>query len=221
MKVFHILVVDDDSRIRDLLKQFLMKHGYIVTAACDTTEARTVLSLFNFDLIILDVMLPKERGVDFAKNLRNISSVAILMLTALGEVKDRISGLESGADDYLVKPFDPQELLLRIKSLINRTSPYDNQVFFLGSTKCDLNKGVVIKNNIQIPLTSSEIKLLNYFVNKQNSMIEREVLAETLEINVRSVDVQVNRLRSKIEILPKQPLFLKSVRGRGYILHVD
>lgn len=221
MKVFHILIVDDDNRIRELLKQFLVKQGYVVTAVYDTEEARNALSLFSFDLIILDVMLPKEKGVDFAKHLRNVSSIAILMLTALGDVKDRIVGLESGADDYLVKPFDPQELLLRIKRLIDRTSAYDTQVVFFGATKYDFKKGVLIKNSAQIPLTSSEIKLLNYLVDKKNFMVEREELSEILGINIRSVDVQINRLRNKIEVSSKQPLFLQSVRGWGYILYVD
>ena len=221
MKIFHILIVDDDNRIRELLKQFLIKQGYIVTAVYDAEEARAALAIFSFDLIILDVMLPKERGIDFAKSLRHISSVAILMLTALGEVKDRIAGLESGADDYLAKPFDPQELLLRIKSLINRTSLQDSNVFFLGSVKCDLKKGIVIKNNTQTSLTSSEVKLLNCLLSKKNIMIERDDLAEMLGISVRSVDVQINRLRNKIEVSSKQPIFLKSVRGRGYMLYVD
>ncbi|MBP9791752.1 MAG: response regulator [Rickettsiales bacterium] len=221
MKVFHILIVDDDNRIRDLLKQFLVKQGYVVTAVYDTEEARNALSIFSFDLIILDVMLPKERGVEFAKYLRNISSVAILMLTALGEVKDRIVGLESGADDYLVKPFDPKELLLRIKRLIDRTVSYETQVVLFGSVKYDLKKSVLIKNNTKIPLTSSEIKLLNYFIEKKNVMVEREELSEILGINVRSVDVQINRLRNKIETSSKKPLFLQSVRGMGYILYVD
>jgi two-component system, OmpR family, phosphate regulon response regulator OmpR len=219
--MFHILVVDDDKRIRELLTQFLRKHGYIVTAVCDTQEARLGLEVFVFDLIILDVMLPKEMGIDFAKHLREISSVAILMLTALGEVKDRILGLESGADDYLVKPFEPQELLLRIKNLINRTSVNDQEVIYFGSTKYDVKKNVIVKDGNQILLTSSEIKLLNYFLDKKNNMVDREDLAKILDINVRSVDVQVKRLREKIEIIAKQPVFLQAVRGRGYILYVD
>ncbi len=221
MKMFHILVVDDDQRIRDLLKQFLIKHGYVVTAVYDAQEARAALDLFSFDLVILDVMLPKEKGTDFAKQLRGISKVAILMLTALGEVKDRIAGFESGVDDYVVKPFEPKELLFRIRSLIQRTSEHGNQIVHFGSAKYDLKRNVIIKDNSCLALTSSEGKLLGYLLDKKNALVERDELSDILGVNVRSVDVQINRLRGKIEVNPKQPLFLQSVRGKGYILYAD
>ena len=219
--MFHILIVDDDRRIRELLAQFLMKHGYIVSVVCDTQEARVVMDMFSFDLIILDVMLPKEMGIEFAKHLREVSAVAILMLTALGEVKDRIVGLESGADDYLVKPFEPKELLLRIKNLISRTACCDQDVIYFGSTKYEINKKIMVKDGKKVILTSSEVKLLDYLLEYKNIMVEREMLAGILGINVRSVDVQVKRLREKIEVIAKQPIFLQTVRGRGYILYVD
>lgn len=221
MSMFHILVVDDDQRISDLLKQFLIKHGYIVTAVYDAQEARAALDLFSFDLVILDVMLPKESGTEFAKHLRGVSKIAILMLTALGEVKDRLSGFESGADDYVVKPFEPKELLFRIRSLIQRTSVADQQLVSFGSAKYNPKKNIIKKNDMVLSLTSSEVNLLRYLLEKKNTLVEREELSGILDVNIRSVDVQINRLRGKIEVDPKQPLFLQSVRGRGYILYVD
>lgn len=221
MKKFHILVVDDDQRIRDLLKQFLVKHGYVVTSVYDAQEARAALDLFSFDLVILDVMLPKEKGTDFAKQLRGLSKVGILMLTALGEVKDKITGFESGVDDYVVKPFEPKELLFRIRSLIQRTSDHDKKIIHFGSAKYDPKKNVVTRDNSFLALTSSEGKLLKYLLDKKNELVEREELSDILGVNVRSVDVQINRLRGKIEVNPKQPLFLQSIRGKGYILYAD
>ncbi len=204
------------------MKKFLNKHAYFVTVAHTAAEARQALELFRFDLIILDVMLPHEMGTDLARELRKTSNIAILMLTALGDVKDRIQGLESGADDYVSKPFEPQELLLRARNLINRTkqnSP-DNIVYF-GTIQYDRAKSIIHRDNQIVSLNQAEGKLLEALLISKNQMIEREDLAKKLKINVRSVDVQVNRLRNKIEYSPKQPIFLQTIRGKGYILYVD
>jgi len=221
----HILIVDDDDRIRDLLSKYLQKNSFIVTTARDTKEAKTALNLFQCDLVILDVMLPGENGKDFAKYLRSLSPIAIIMLTALGESADRIAGLESGADDYLPKPFEPKELLLRIENLLKRhfsRNILTNSITNFGEIAFDSQKKIIIKNGHLLKLSNSESKLLQFFIANINKTITREEIAEQLEnINIRSVDVQITRLRNKIESNPKTPIYLQSVRNKGYILYAD
>ncbi len=221
----HILVVDDDHRIRSLLSKFLHNNGYFVTSVKDTKEAREALDKFKFDLIVLDVMLPNELGTDFAYHLRKTSKVAILMLTAMGSPEERIKGLEAGADDYIAKPFEPKELILRIKKLLHRTKYYfqqSNNITYFGNTKYDGTRNLLLNSDDEsIPLSTSEAKLLKTFITNQEELVERELLAEELNINLRSVDVQVTRLRNKIEINPKKPIFLQTIRGKGYILYAN
>jgi two-component system, OmpR family, phosphate regulon response regulator OmpR len=224
MEQHHILIVDDDHRIRSLLSKYLCTNGYFVTSAKDAKEARKALSAFNFDLIILDIMLPCELGTEFAAKLRKSSQIAILMLTAMGSPQERIEGLEAGADDYISKPFEPKELLLRIKKLLYRTQYHlqkSHNFICLGRIKYDLKKNILLNNNHVIPLSSREASLLNIFIQNPGKSMDRELLAEKLKINPRSIDVQIIRLRNKIESDPKKPIFLQTVRGQGYVLHVD
>lgn len=219
----HILIVDDDNRIRTLLKSFLSSHGYLISIAEDTSHARQILSLFKIDLIILDIMMPNETGIEFAKILRRTSSVAILMLTAMGEVEQRITGLISGADDYMAKPFEPRELLIRIEKLINRSKYLaklnNNNIVYFEQTEYDLANNILSKNSIHIAMSSSESNLLNILIENLGQAISRLNLAKLCgNINERSIDVQITRLRNKIEPDPKKPRFIQTIRGRGYIL---
>jgi len=196
----------------------------LITSVSSTQEAREALDLLQFDLIILDVLLPQELGTEFAQSLRKISHIAILMLTALGTPEERILGLESGADDYMAKPFDPKELLLRIAKLIDRTQHHlyksSNYIDF-GQVKYDKSKNILIQNDDLIPLSISEIKLLTALLQNKGKVIDRETLANKLKINPRSIDVQINRLRTKIEDDPTKPKLLQTIRGKGYALFVD
>lgn len=219
----HILIVDDDNRIRELLKKFLMDHGYVISIAADTKEARKIISSFTIDLIILDIMMPKETGIEFAKILRQTSSVAILMLTAMGDVEQRITGLISGADDYMAKPFEPRELLIRIQKLIhnrkNLTITSDKNTIFFDQIKYNISTNILSNSNENISISSGESKLLNILIGHLGSAISREKLAKLCgNINERSVDVQITRLRNKIEADPKRPRFIQTLRGKGYAL---
>lgn len=220
----HILIVDDDPGVRSLLGQYLRSKGFVTTESADASEARRALKTFVFDLIILDVMLPNESGIDFARNLREIaSSVAILMLTAMEDAKSRILGLEAGADDYVTKPFEPEELLLRIKKLIKRVENLKAEegcvrfgsLVYYGSRKSLMNGAT------PIPLTDQEKRLLSILITHSGTVISREQLAAILGINLRSIDVQIGRLRKKIEQCPEHPVFLQTVRGQGYVLYSD
>lgn len=215
----HLLVVDDDARIRSLLQKYLVENNYFISIAKDTTEALFLLKEIECDLIILDVMMPGETGIEFAKKLRlqQYNNIPILMLTAMGEVDDRIAGLEVGADDYLVKPFEPRELLLRIAKILKRTQ-ISPDLYYFGDFIYDFPRQLLLQKNIKIVLTHSEHSLLNYLLKNSNKIVSREALAEELDINERSVDVQIIRLRSKIEENPSRPLFLQTVRGKGYII---
>lgn len=221
-KKHHILVVDDDTKLRSLLAKFLDTNNFFVTAAKDTTEAREQMKNFAFDLIVLDVMMPDETGTEFAKKLRasNID-LPIIMLTALGEIEDKIEGLESGADDYLPKPFNPKELLLRIKSIIRRTQKLKaiEKLCKFGEFDFNIDNLKLEKNKQSIHLTDTEATILKTFCQNQNQILSREDIAELSSgIDERSVDVQITRLRKKIEAKPKNPEYLQTVRGKGYIL---
>jgi two-component system phosphate regulon response regulator OmpR len=220
----HILIVDDDPGVRSLLGQYMRDNGFITTEASDSNEARKAMQMFVFDLIILDVMLPNESGIDFAKSLREVpSSMAILMLTAMEDAKSRILGLEAGADDYLTKPFEPKELLLRINKLIKRAqdSYATRDVVSFGSIKYSPEKNSLFKNGTAIMLTAQEKKLLGLLLSSSGKVISRDILAEFLSVNARSIDVQIRRLRQKIETSPASPVLLQTVRGKGYLLHAD
>lgn len=222
----HILVVDDDNRIRELLSKYLQKNDFIVTTASNTKEAGEALKLIQFDLVVLDIMMPGENGKVFAKSLREASNIAILMLTALGDTIDRIAGLEAGADDYLPKPFDPKELLLRINKLLQRTrkrySHNIKEILYIGETLFDTKQNILYKDGEPVTLSTGEAKLLNFLLSNKNLIISRNELAEFMDnISPRSVDVQITRLRNKIETHPKKPVTLQSIRNKGYILYAE
>lgn len=223
----HILVVDDDRRLRELLGRFLLDHGFRVTVAKDAAEARARMELFIFDALILDVMMPGESGFDFARDLRKTSSVPILMLTARNEVDDRITGLEIGADDYLPKPFEPRELLLRINNMIRKqavqTPPVQEprEVIRFGAFSFRIDRRELRRDDEIIRLTDRERELLAILAQKPGETIPREAIAGDDIVSDRTVDVQINRLRRKIEDDPSNPVHLQTVRGLGYRLLVD
>ena len=224
----HVLVVDDDRRLRTLLKQYLTENGYRVTTAVDAADARKRLEGLAFDLLVLDVMMPGESGFDLTTALRETSDVPILLLTAMGEVENRITGLESGADDYLPKPFEPRELLLRIGRILKRANGLDQaggeeakEVTF-GRFRYDIDRGELWRGRVRIPLTTVEIQLLSILARSPGRIISRVALARRCgNVQERSIDVQITRLRRKFEGDPKIPRYLRTVRGEGYILWTD
>lgn len=221
--ISHILVVDDDDRIRNLLGKFLADSGFFISTSKDASNARDKIKQFIYDLIVVDVMMPGETGIEFTKYVRQNSKVPILMLTAMGEVEDRITGLESGADDYLPKPFDPRELLLRIKNILNRSKSDDTfTIVNFGEVSFDIVKKSLTKNGDNLVISSNEVQLLTHLLENKANPISREDLAGLCGgINERSVDVQITRLRNKIEKNPKNPSYIKTVRGQGYVLYSD
>jgi len=224
----HVLVVDDDSRLRALLRRFLSENGFRVTEAGDADEARRRLASLAFDLIVLDVMMPGETGLELTRDLRERNRVPILLLTAMGEAEDRIAGLESGADDYLPKPFEPRELLLRIRTILRRVAEAPREVanddaVRLGDLHFDPRQDQLFRGAERIRLTEAETGLLRAFVERPGQPLSREDLlaCNAVNGNSRTVDVQITRLRRKIEADPKFPRYLQTVRGLGYVLRVD
>jgi two-component system phosphate regulon response regulator OmpR len=221
----HILVVDDDERLRALLQRYLSQAGLRVSAAADAAEARALMKSIAFDLLILDVMMPGESGLDFAQDLRSRSAVPILMLTAQGDPEHRIAGLERGADDYLAKPFEPRELLLRVEGLLRRTTPVARSAHRevrMGDAVFDPERALLKKKGKPVHLTSSEAALLRLFAANAGRAFSRTDLCVRLGVALeRSIDVQVTRLRRKIEEDPKMPLYLQTVRNVGYVLVPD
>lgn len=220
----HILVVDDDTRLRSLLQRFLRENGFYVSAAKDAEDARARLKDYKFDMLIVDIMMPNETGLEFLAKLRHESNVPVIMLTAMGETHDRITGLEAGADDYLPKPFEPIELVLRIKNILKRTPKEKELVqdkFDLGLCLYDINKKeLTTKQGQIIHITPVEQALLGVLGQKSGQIFTREKLAELLGAgqSPRSIDVQITRLRKKIEKDSKNPRYLQTVRGKGYML---
>lgn len=227
----HLLVVDDDERIRGLLQKFLIRHGFWVSVARDAAQARRLLGGLEFDMIVLDVMMPGEDGVSLTRDLRRQISTPILLLTAKSETSDRISGLEAGADDYLAKPFEPKELLLRINAILRRVPKEEAasvgpRVLHLGAVKYDIDKGEMWHGTDPVRLTATESALMRIFAACPGEALTRTQLVEDLgrdgdQSQERAVDVQITRLRRKIEANPKQPRYLQTVRGAGYMLAVD
>ncbi|MEM9433340.1 MAG: response regulator [Pseudomonadota bacterium] len=227
----HLLIVDDDERIRELLQQFLNRHGFWTTVARDADHARKLLAGLDFDLIVLDVMMPGDDGITFTRQMRESLSTPILLLTAKGESTDRIAGLEAGADDYLPKPFEPKELLLRINAILRRV-PKDDlaetkpKTLSLGEIHYDMERGELWHGEDMVRLTATEIALMRIFAARPGEPISRSKLVEDLgrdggQSQERAVDVQITRLRRKIENDPKQPRYLQTVRGAGYMLAPD
>ena len=221
----HLLVVDDDNRIRDLLTRYLGSHGFRVTAAADAADARRQIAGMAFDLLIIDVMMPGESGLELTQSLRQSLDVPILMLTARSETQERIEGLESGADDYLPKPFEPRELLLRINNILKRGSlPPVPEIEFVrfGPFTFHIPRGVLRRGDEVIRITERERDLLRIFAGRPGETVQRhELLTVTGTSSERTVDVQINRLRRKIEADPSNPIHLQTVRGIGYRLLVD
>ncbi|MFT7369805.1 MAG: two-component system phosphate regulon response regulator OmpR [Alteromonas macleodii] len=227
----HLLIVDDDERIRVLLQKFLVRSGFLVTAARDAAHARRILAGLDFDMLVLDVMMPGEDGVTLCADLRRERDIPILLLTAKAETSDRIAGLEAGADDYLAKPFEPKELLLRINSILRRIPPSEGEtivpkVLNLGPLQYEMERGEIWRGKDIVRLTATEVLLMKIFSATPGEAISREALVDRLgrsggQAQERAVDVQITRLRRKLETDPKQPRYLQTVRGAGYMLAPD
>jgi two-component system, OmpR family, phosphate regulon response regulator OmpR len=220
----HILVVDDDTRLRELLSRYLGENGFRVTVARDAADARAQMAGLSFDALVLDVMMPGETGLDLTRTLRADSAVPILLLTAMSEADDRIGGFESGADDYLVKPFEPRELVLRLKAVLRRAQPEaPPAIVALGALTFDLARAELSKGGVAVRLTGAEASLLKVFADNPGRTLTRHELIRRsrIEGNDRTVDVQITRLRRKIEPDPRMPRYLQTVRGEGYVLRPD
>ncbi|GAB4300527.1 MAG: response regulator [Roseovarius sp.] len=227
----HLLIVDDDERIRDLLRRFLIRNGFLVTAARDAAHARRLLAGLDFDLIVLDVMMPDEDGVTLTRSLRERLATPILLLTAKGETEDRIRGLEAGADDYLPKPFEPKELLLRINAILRRmpaprAEHVAPKVLQMGDVRFDIERAELMRGDEPVRLTATEVQLMRIFAENLREPVSRARLVEDLgrdrgQAQERAIDVQITRLRRKIEADPRQPRYLQTVRGEGYMLAPD
>jgi two-component system phosphate regulon response regulator OmpR len=224
----HLLIVDDDERIRNLLQKFLIRNGFLVSAARDAAHARRILLGLDFDLIVMDVMMPGEDGVSLTRYLRETRTTPVLLLTAKGETEDRILGLEAGADDYLGKPFEPKELLLRINAILRRAPVVEQamtlpKVMNLGDVRYDVDRGEMWMGSGRVRLTATESQLMRIFSSNPSKPLSRTRLVEELgrdggQAQERAVDVQITRLRRKIENNPKQPRYLQTIRGAGYML---
>ena len=219
----HILVVDDDDRIRELLKDYLTDNGYIVSTAENADQAKNKLKYLVFDIIILDVMMPGQNGYDLTKDIKKQMKVPVILLTAKGEVENRIKGLELGADDYLGKPFEPKELLLRVKNIINKDNKINlNSKYHVGNAEIDLNKMVIKLNNKLKKINNSEKKVLIEMLANPGKTYSREEIGKISIISQeRSIDVMITRLRQKLEINPKNPKYLQTIRGSGYVLWIE
>jgi two-component system phosphate regulon response regulator OmpR len=219
----HILVVDDDDKIRNLLKDYLSDSNYIVSTAENADQAKTKLKYFKFDILILDIMMPGQDGYELTKDIRKDIKVPIILLTAKGEVEDRIKGLELGADDYISTPFEPKELLLRIKNIIKNNTKIDlNSKHRIGNAEVDLNKMIINLKDKSKKINNSEKMILSEMLSNPGKTYSREEIRKISGINQeRSIDVMITRLRHKIEINPKNPKYLQTVRGSGYVLWIE
>ena len=221
--IAHILVVDDDYGIRSLVKQYLNENNFLVTTSDSAENAVEKISIIKFDLIVLDVMMPGKNGLDFIKENKKKIDTPIILLTAKGETNDRIEGLEVGADDYLPKPFEPKELTLRIKNILDRTKK-DNQkrIIKFDNIKIDLNKLLIFKNENEFKINNTEKIILEKMINEPGKTFSREDIGRLINLDKeRSVDVIITRLRKKIEIDPKNPKYLQTLRGAGYVLWIE
>ena len=219
----HVLIVDDDDRIRDLLKDFLTENNYIVSTAENGEQTKNKLNFIKFDIIILDVMMPGQNGYELTKEIKKKLKVPIILLTAKGEVENRIKGLELGADDYLGKPFEPKELLLRIKNIISKDNKIDlDSKYYVGNAEIEINKMLIKLNDKQKKINISEKKVLVEMLANPGKTYSREEIGKISGINQeRSIDVMITRLRQKLEINPKNPKYLQTIRGSGYVLWVE
>ena len=221
--IAHILVVDDDEGIRTLVKKYLNENNYLVTTAISAEDAFEKIQIIKFDLIILDIMMPGKSGLEFIKENQKKLDTPVILLTAKGEADERVEGLEVGADDYLPKPFEPKELLLRIQNIIRKTKKSDQKrVIQFENIKIDLNKQLIIKKNAEYKINNTEKKILEKMINNPGKTFSREDIGILTELDKeRSIDVIITRLRKKIEIDPKNPKFLQTIRGAGYVLWIE
>ena len=219
----HILVIDDDEGIRSLLKQFLNENGYLVNTASNALEAKEKISIIQFDLLVLDIMMPGKSGLEFISENKNNLNAPIILLTAKGEASERVEGLETGADDYLPKPFEPKELLLRINNILKKTKKINlKHVLEFGSIKIDLNKLMITNQNSNFKINNTEKTILEKMINNPGKVFSRIDIGNLIKIDKeRSIDVIITRLRKKIETNPKNPKYLQTIRGSGYVLWVE
>ena len=219
----HILIVDDDDRIRELVKQYLNENDYLVTTANSAEDAKEKVNIVKFDIIVLDIMMPGQSGLDFTNENKKKINTPIILLTAKGEPSDRIGGLEIGADDYLAKPFEPKELVLRIQNILNKTkNKNQKRVVNFSNINIDLNKSLIIKNNREFKINNTEKIILEKMINSPGETFTREEIGKLINLDKeRSIDVIITRLRKKIEVDPKNPKFLQTIRGTGYVLWIE
>ena len=221
--IAHILVVDDDDGIRLLVKKFLNENQFLVTTAISAEDALKKIKLIKFDLIILDIMMPGKSGLEFIDENRKNLETPIILLTAKGEAKERVEGLETGADDYLPKPFEPKELILRIKNILKKTKKTEQKrVIHFADIKIDLNKLLISQKNKEFKINNTEKIILEKMINNPGNIFSREAIGKLIDLDKeRSIDVIITRLRKKIEINPKNPKFLQTMRGAGYVLWIE
>ena len=221
--IAHILVVDDDDGIRSLVKKYLNENDYLVTTANSAEDANEKINIIKFDLIILDIMMPGKSGLEFIQENQKKLKTPIILLTAKGQANERIEGLEIGADDYLPKPFEPKELILRIQNIISKTKIKDpKRVIEFENIKIDLNKQLIFKKNVEFKINNTEKKILENMINKPGKTFSRDDIGSLIDLDKeRSIDVIITRLRKKIEIDPKNPKFLQTIRGAGYVLWIE
>tara|TARA_B100000965_G_scaffold184996_1_gene154452 strand:- start:826 stop:1503 length:678 start_codon:yes stop_codon:yes gene_type:complete len=219
----HILIVDDDEGIRNLVKQYLLENNFLITTAKNAEEAKNKISVIKFDLIVLDIMMPGQSGLEFTLENKHKIDTPIILLTAKGEPGERIEGLETGADDYLPKPFEPKELILRIKNILNKTkSQSQKRVIEFDNIKIDLNKLLILQNGKEFKINNTEKIILEKMINAPGQTFSRESIGKLIDLDKeRSIDVIITRLRKKIEIDPKNPKFLQTIRGAGYVLWIE
>ena len=220
--IAHILVVDDDDGIRSLVKKYLNENNFLVTTADSAEDASEKISIIKFDLIILDIMMPGKNGLEFIKDHKKLDT-PIILLTAKGEANERVEGLETGADDYLPKPFEPKELILRIKNILDKTLKTEQvRIIEFANVKIDLNKLLILKNDKEFKINNTEKIILEKMINNPGKTFSREDIGQLIELDKeRSIDVIITRLRKKIEIDPKNPKFLQTIRGAGYVLWIE
>ena len=219
----HILVVDDDDGIRDLVKQYLTENNFLITTAKNAIDAKEKISIIKFDLIVLDIMMPGQSGLEFTLENKDKINTPIILLTAKGEASERIEGLEVGADDYLPKPFEPKELVLRIKNILNKTKSKNiKRIIKFDNIEIDLNKLLIVKNEKQFKINNTEKIILEKMINAPGQTFSREIIGKLIDLDKeRSIDVIITRLRKKIEIDPKNPKYLQTIRGSGYVLWIE
>jgi len=219
----HILVVDDDDGIRSLVKKYLKENKYLVTVASSSEDASEKIKIIKFDLIILDIMMPGKSGLEFIKENKYDLDTPVILLTAKGQADERVEGLEIGADDYLPKPFEPKELLLRIKNILDKTKKNDlKRVIEFANIKIDLNKQLIFKNDLEFKINNTEKIILDKMINNPGKTFERMEIGKLIDLEKeRSIDVIITRLRKKIELDPKNPKFLQTIRGAGYVLWIE